>query len=169
MANAINTMEGDLRIRGSLSAERFEIPNGTIGSDQFNQDEPLEAVKQEHQYNQVKDFGSGSPVGTLCMHASIGPGTIVEFRALMRTIPGGTGNTSVDLRKNGVTVLNNPIVIDNTNTASVFEAASFISSAVKDYPDNSLLDIVVTQTAVSGGNNPGSGLLCQLVVREEAD
>jgi hypothetical protein len=84
-------------------------------------------------------------------------GTLKSFVAGSIVAALTTATVTLDLKKNGTTVLSAPITLDNANTARVVEAAT-ISNATLTAGD--VLEVVAT-AAASGGTLP-TGVFAEL-------
>jgi hypothetical protein len=84
-------------------------------------------------------------------------GTLVSIKAGSIAACAGAATITVDLKKNGSSVLTAVITLDNANTARVMEAGTFSSTSLVT---GDFLELVITATA--GGGTLGTGLLVQV-------
>ena len=159
-------MEGDVHVAGALSANSMSIPDGTVGNDDVASDADIAATKLQHQYQKNYSQESGTTVAAeeYIIHTVYGAAaTVVAFEAGLITIPDGDRTVTVDLHKNGTTILSAAIVLDSGNTTYVVEGATISSPTLAD---GDVLEVVVT-IGGSSGSNP-AGLFVNCVIREDA-
>lgn len=161
---SINTIEGDLRVRGAFVADMITLPANAVGDDQVNGTDPITADKLIHQYSPGwSQPNTTATAETRVIHVAKGPGTIEAFRAGSIAKNTGDSTVTVDLRKNGTTVLSSVITLDNANTNRVVEAGTLSGSPTVVAGD--VLEVVI---AISAGTGTlATGVFCQAVVREE--
>jgi len=90
-------------------------------------------------------------------------GTILEFSAGSVAIAVGAATVTVDLKKNGSSILTSVITLDSANTARVMETSSLTSTTLAA---GDFLEVVIVATA--GGGTIPTGLLVQLIHDEDA-
>lgn len=165
MATSLSTIDGDLLVRGLLRAANMVVPPGSVGDTGFNSGDPLTALKQQHQYpvRLVQVHGTAAVAERRAVHLAYAAGTIVAFTAGVTVACIGDSTITVDLRKNGTTVMSAPIVLDNTNTANASESGAV---SVTSYAAGDVLEVVVTVSAGTG--TLGQGLFTSAVLREAA-
>jgi len=162
---ALSTIEGDLRVRGTLQVDYFTPPAASVGDDQVSSASPISADKLKHQYLPTySQPNTTATTETRVIHVARSAGTIEGFRAGSIAACSGAATITFDLRKNGATVLSSVITLDNANTARVIEAGTLSGSPTVVAGD--VLEVVITATA--GGGTLGTGAFCQAIVREGA-
>lgn len=162
---SLSTIEGDLRVRGTLQADYFTPPAASVGDDQVSSASPISADKLKHQYLPTySQPNTTATTETRVIHVARAAGTIEGFRAGSIDPCSGAATITFDLRKNGTTVLSSVITLDNANTARVIEAGTLSGSPTVVAGD--VLEVVITATA--GGGTLGTGAFCQAIVREGA-
>lgn len=163
---ASSVIDGDVRIRGTLRADSFAPPANSIGNTEFDAADPLAATKQVHQYVQVyrQDHGAVAADKTSGIHVSHAAGTIIAFYATLKTANIGDSTVTVDLKKNGSTVLSAVASLDSGDAAYAVASGTINTAA---YAADSVFEAVVDATAGTG--TLGQGLTVTLVVREDAD
>lgn len=159
-------MEGDVHVAGHLSANTMDIPAGTIVNADVGGSADIDATKLEHQFQ--KNYSQATDANVVAaekiIHTVYGTtGTIVAFEAGIVTIPDGDRACTVDLHKNGTTVLSAVITLDSGNTTYVVEGGTISSASLAD---GDVLEVVI---AISGssGTNP-QGVFANCVIREDA-
>lgn len=155
---------GDLIVTGTLKAGAFSPPDNSVGNTEFNGNDPLTAAKQQHQYQQVYSQKRGVVAATerWTAHVANDAGTLVNVVAGMTLANAGAATVSVDVLKNGVTILSAPIVLDSTNVAYVVEIGTVVPPGTYVLGDS--FDVSVTATA--GGGTLGQGLYVALTFQE---
>lgn len=159
-------IESDVYIAGNLRSQTMSIPNGTLVDAAVNAAAGIAATKLEHQYNIAYAQASGataaaeSRVLTTCYGAT---GDIISFKAGSVAPCAGNATVTVDLTKNGTSVLSAAITLDSANTARVVEAGT-ISTATMVAGD--VLEAVIAVNAGTG--TLALGVFGQLITREDA-
>ena len=149
MASLIGTMQLDA---GAVRDEHFSNQSA----------HRLDADKMQHVYSQLETFNklsTDTPVSCTIVHRSIRvSGTVRKFCAGLVAV-GSSTSITVDLKKNGTTILSSPITLTNagTNRAAVEGTISSGTVAAGD-----LLEITVTVTSATGA----TGLFAQTDVEE---
>lgn len=157
-------IDGDVLVNGTLTAVTdFNCPAGSITNAAVDAAAAIEATKIIHQHQPVYAQGSATTAAaaTETLWIAYGAATLVAFRAGSVVANIGAAACTVDLKKNGTTMLSAVITLDNANTARVSEAATL---SVTSIAAGDVLEIVVTATA--GGGTLATGLFCQAVIRE---
>jgi hypothetical protein len=149
-----------LRFVGTLRLPSACVSDATVAGDAA-----IAVAKLLHQ--RVKTYSQPNTTATTetrCIHIVRGTsGTIKGFTAGTIVACSGAATITVDLKKNGSSVLASVITLDSANSARVVEDGSISSAsvAVGDW-----LEVVIT--APAGGGTLGTGLGVQLVIDEVA-
>lgn len=162
---ALSVLNADIHVAGTLTANNMVIPGNAVGNSQFKTGDPLAVTKQVHRvYPALKQTHGGAAVAqrevVRIAHAA---GTVSAVRAGVTVASTVDAEITVDVRKNGVSILASPLVLDSTDTAFTSALAS-ISTA--SYSAGDFLEVVVT-VDVAGGVL-GQGLRVELVCDEAA-
>lgn len=159
------TWPGDLYVRGTLRADDFNPPNGTINNGHIASGQ-IDANKLQQQIAALytQDHGTAVASKRSVIHVAHGDGTLIQFSAGTVVANVGAATITVDLRKNGTTVLSGTADLDNTVAAFDSELGTFASTT---YNASDVFEVVVTATA--GGGTLGQGLFVKLLAREDAD
>ena len=126
----------------------------------------LDPTKMRHQYCAVfaqANSAAASDTGRVIHVVKGATGTVVAFRAGSIVAATGNATVTVDLKKNGTTMLSAVITLDSSNTAYVLEEATLSVTAVVA---GDVLTLVIVAT-VGTGALP-TGLFAEVVVREDA-
>lgn len=160
-------IDGDLWVKGNVSGQSMTIPAGSVTNSAVKAAAGMDQSKLQHQhrksYNQA--FGSAVAAETRTVHIVYGAtGTILAFRASLNgLVCAGAAVITVDLKKNGASILSAVLTFNSTHTLRQILSGTFSSAALVA---GDVLDVVVT--AVAGGGTLGQGLGVDLVVAEDA-
>ena len=163
---AQSRFEGDAYFAGNLGAKTFSPPAGSITNAAVAALAGIDSTKLEHQHRVGWSQANVTAAAeTRVVYVCYGTaGTILDFRAGSIAKAVGDSTVTVDLRKNGTTVLSSVITLDSGNTNRVVEAGT-ISSGTLVAGD--LLEVVI---AVSAGTGTlATGVYAQAVINEDAD
>lgn len=146
------------------SGVTVHLPAGTVEADDIEAAAGVEYTKLQQFrapiYSQTGTAASATiPIGVV-YGAS---GTMVAIKAGSIVACVGAATITVDLKKNGTTMLSSVITLDNANTARIMEAGTL---SVTSLTAADFLELVVTATA--GGGTLGTGLLVQVWYSESA-
>jgi hypothetical protein len=164
---ATSRIDSDMHITGAFSCGTMAIPDGTIVNADFAAAADVDSTKLEHQYTKVyaQESATTAAAEDRCLHTVYGAtGTVVGFEAGSVTVCTVDAAITVDLHKDGTTILTTPIVLDSGNSVYTPEAGTVSSASVVD---GDVLEVVITVAA--GGGVLGDGVYCSLIVREDAD
>lgn len=159
-----STIHGDTQFTGDVSfAANVALPADCVGDDNFDSTEPLTAEKQEHRYIRTlaQVHGTAATAERRVIHCAHGAGVVTAVRAGVVVAAVGDSTVSVDVRKNGTTILSGAIVIDNANAAyaeedgtitvpalaagDVLEAVVTVSAGTGTLPQGLYVDVIVTE------------------------
>jgi hypothetical protein len=159
---AQSILEGDVHVTGVLTAADMRPSTGSITNAMVDAAAAIDATKVQQQY--LASYRVATPVTvTEYTHIARGAGTIVGVRAVIDTAPAAGNSYTIDVQKNGVTILSSTIsVTDATTPDSILTGTLSVTS----YVANDLFRVVVTTT---GGGSKGTGLLVQTILRESAN
>ena len=163
----LNTIDGDMLVRGDLKISgTAALGTASIGNSEFDLSDPLAAAKQEHQihktYGQV--HGSAATTERKPFHVARGAGSVVAVRAGLEVAAVGAATVTIDVRKNGTTILTAVVTLNSANTVYVAVAGAV---AVTAYVAGDVFEVVVVATA--GGGTLPQGVFLDFVAREAAD
>lgn len=154
--------EGDHVFNGTLVPRGISLPNGSVTSNSVLAGSNIDADKLEHrQWVMFAQPNTAAAAETRPVFVARGVGLITEIRVGSIAKAIGDSTVTVDVKKNGTSVLTAPVVLDNANTARLTEAAS-IDSAQDDLASGDWLEVVVTASAGTG--TLPTGLAVQITV-----
>lgn len=146
------------------SGQTCVLPSGVITAANIAAAAGVECSKLDHRSRQVYAQSGTAAAATAAIHYVIGTtGTINSFQCGVIGACVGDSTITIDLKKEGSSILSAAVVLDSTNAARAPEAGTLSSASVVA---GDLLEVVVTVSAGSG--TLGTGLFCILDVDEEA-
>jgi hypothetical protein len=154
-------------VQDVLSPQILNVPAGAVSDAGVNANAAIAASKQEHQYEHIKadPFATTTAVQRIVMHVVYGlTGTLIQFGCGVTTAAIGAATVTVDLYKNGSSILTSAITIDNTLATDTIRTATFTSAALAA---GDVLELNITAAAAGGGTLP-KGFFARLVMRELA-
>ena len=154
----------DLHILGRLSAVSMSVPADSIGSDSVDADDPIQSEKLEHQYTLThRQPGSVAAITADKIHIARGAGTIESVQVLTHTAPAAANSYTVNVKKNGTTILSSVVTVDNSTTANTVVNATL---SVTTFVAGDYFEVNIVSAA---GTSWGTGLIVQVVIRENAN
>ena len=144
----------------------FGLPAVCVGDTQINPSNPVTAIKMEHRFmpRMSQPFGVAAVAERKVVHRARSAGTVAAFWVGSTAANVGAATVTVDLLKNGVTVLVSPVVLTSANAAFVAVAASLAAGAA--YAAGDVLE--VSQTVAAGGGTLAQGAFGEPVLTEGA-
>jgi hypothetical protein len=161
-------MPGTIRdsdvIGGTMRPDVFVPPSGSIADDAVIAAANVAYTKLQQQKticgNQPNTTATTETRAIYVAYGTIG--TLLAFKAGSIAIAVGAATVTLDLKKNGTTVLSAPITLDSSNVARVVEAATI---SVPSFVAGDFFEVVITATA--GGGTIPTGLFYELVLYEK--
>jgi len=166
MALAAN-FQGDVYITGGLTPTTFNPPAGCINDNAVVAGAAIDAAKLQHQHEKAYAQESATTAVSEARVVHVVQGataTLVAFKAGCVVANVGAATVTVNLKKNGTTVLTAVVTLDNSQAAyAVVAAAGFTSTSLVA---GDVLEVVFT--AAASGGTLGKGAFAQVVLREKA-
>jgi hypothetical protein len=161
----MSTLNGNTHIDGTLTCKAFTPPANCITKTSIPVGAGIEYTKTEHLHRAVYSQPNTAATSETkaIAHVVGATGTLLNFLAGSIAPCSGAATITIDLKKNGSSVLSAVITLDNANTARVAEAGTITTTGVAA---GDLLEIVITATA--GGGTLGTGLYVVLNWKEDA-
>ena len=157
--------DGDVWVGGTLSANKFTPPAGSIGDSAIAVGAGIKATKTQHQnrahYAQPNTTAVTETKGLYVCYGATG--LVIDVRAGTITPCVGAATITIDVKKNGTSILSGVITLNNSNAARV-AAIGTVSGGTLVAGD--WLEVVVAATA--GGGTLGTGLLVVATIQEDA-
>lgn len=149
-------VDGDLRIKGELIPDSMSIPPNTVGDAQVVSTSPIQASKLYHRIQELvtQVHGTATVARREVIYVAKAEGNIADFFAGVVVANIGAATITVDLLKNGTTILTDTIVLDNSQAAYEIVANEGVTD--DSYIAEDVFEVVVTATA--GGGTLGQGL-----------
>ena len=147
-------------------ANTVGFPPGCIGDLQFNPSAPLDATKMKHRHARLlaQPFGVPAVAERRVVHRARAAGVVTSAYAGL-TAPGtGNATVTVDVLRNGVSMLTSPVVLGSTVVAYNSLPAPLVASPV--YAAGDVIEAVLTVAAGTGVL--GQGAFVALVLTEGA-
>ncbi len=166
MPTGSTTFDGDVFVRGTIYSSAQTYPAGSILDAAIASGANIGAAKLQFQRKIIYVNAASATSATaetkvvfIC-NAAAGA-TVVSFRAGCAVANIGAATVTVDLKKNGTTILSAPISLSSSQAAYAAVAAAFASTALVT---DDVLEVVITATA--GGGTLGKGLFAELIIKE---
>jgi hypothetical protein len=160
----MGTLNDNLQVNGQLSASQMIYPNGSIFDAAVNAAAAIQATKLQHQHRAMFAQGSSTTAtaATQVVHSVYGAsGSVIAFRAGCVVPCVGAATITVDLKKNGTSILSAPISLSSSQAARQLVAGTVTTPSLTQ---NDVLEVVITATA--GGGTIGQGLFVETTVNE---
>lgn len=158
-------VEEDMYFAG-VATFKTMVPNaGAISKAHVAAAAGIEASKLQHQYERiVSQPNTTATTETRIIHEVYGAtAQVLGFRAGSIAANVGAATVTVDLRKNGTTILTAVITLNASSVAYVSQAATVTSP---NLVTGDVLTVVITATV--GGGTLATGVWCQVVLTEDA-
>jgi hypothetical protein len=144
------------------------IPAESYGNREIDPGDPIAATKLDHQYtppfSQV--HGVAAADERRVVHVARAAGEVTAFWAGITQAAVGDSTVTVDLKKNGTSVLTSVITITSAKVAYEETNGAVVTTGAEEYAAGDVFEVVVDAT-VGTGTLP-QGLYAQPVFREAA-
>lgn len=159
-------INGNLNVAGSITCQSLTPPAGCITAAAIEAAAGIEASKQEHQHEPVfrQAHGTAAAARREVLHVVNGAtADLISFKVGNVVASIGNSTITVDLYKNGSSILSSTITLNSSSTAYSLSSGTFSSSTAVS---GDVFEVVVTVSAGSG--TLGQGVFASLVIREDA-
>lgn len=163
---ALSTLQGSYYFPGSVIFASITLPGSSVVDGSVTAAANISASKLEHQYQKTyrQSFSEDVVPDRAVIHRVYGAsGSIVDFVAGAVTAAGAASTCTVDLLKNGVSVLTSVITLSSSHAA--FELVSPVGYSNTSLSADDVLEVKIA--SVSGSNLP-KGVFADVVIRERA-
>jgi len=152
------------RFGGSvLFTVRPNLPAASIGDSEIDATRPLSVNKVKHLLRVTESQSGTAAAQTKVIHVCGSAATVLRVAAGSVTACSGNASISVDVRRNGTSILTTPIVLDSSVAAyTLVEGTLSTTSLAAD----SVLTIVVTVAPGTGAL--GTGVFATIELVEES-
>lgn len=142
-------VDGDMQVRGNVNCNSITLPQNAIdNSSQVKAGTNLNADKLEQRFFPAwSQPNSAASTETRTLFVARRSGTVNEVIAGSIAKATGDAVVTLDVKKNGTTILNAVITLDNANTNRLVELGSVTSSA---FVAGDWFEVVITATANTG-------------------
>ncbi len=139
------------------------VPAGSFGDTQIGTTNPIDATKLKHQYIDkiAQAAGSAAANERRVVHIARSAGSVTAIEAGITTAAVGDSTVTIDLKKNGSSILTSVITINSTHAAYAKVSGAIASGT---YAVGDVFEIVAV-TTVGTGTLP-QGLFSDAVFRE---
>ena len=164
----MSRIDDDLTVGGTLTAKNVNHPAGSVTNAAVAAAAGLAASKLEHQHQPcyAQESDTTAAAEDFVIHVIRGAtGRMMAFSAACVVANIGAAVVTVDLHKNGSSMLTAAITIDSGDAAYAIVAGT-IDPAKEDLVVDDVLEVVVTVAA--GGGTLGKGAFAQAVIVEDA-
>jgi hypothetical protein len=157
-------VEGDLYVNGGLSSKTFTAPSGSITNAMVATNAAIAATKVAHQHRLVlSQSGTATSVTQPIYHCYGATGTTIAVYAGSIAIAVGAATVTVDVKKNGTTILSGVVTLNSSSVARIGQAGTITVPALVA---GDVLEVVTVATA--GGGTLPTGLFVAVTVNEDA-
>jgi hypothetical protein len=163
---SLNVIDGDCLVRGTLSVNKFNPAAGSVTDASVNASAGIQTTKLRHRYTKHYAQPNATAITeTKTTHVVRGTNaTIMEAAAgsIVANIGGAT--VTIDVKKNGTSVLNSVITLNSSNTGRVAVTGS-LNGALVGCVAGDWIEVVVTATV--GGGTLATGVYAQVMIDED--
>jgi len=163
---ALNTINGDVLVNGVLYAKQMAVPAGTITDAGVSAAAGIQSTKLQQQRGETyTQMAANATViaERRVVHVVYGAtGLLLRFSAGSVVAHIGAAVCTVDLKKNGVSVLSAPITLNSSNVALTPVNATITTTGLVA---GDVLEVVTTATA--GGGTLATGVFAQVDFQED--
>lgn len=165
--SAPSVVQGDLVVTGNLSAGTQQLPASSVNNAAIAAGVLGNFIDPSKIESRLARFyaqpNTTATTETRAIHYTVGAtGVLQTFQAGSIAVAVGAATVTIDLKKNGTSVLTAVITLNSSSTARAAASATFSSTAIVAGDE---LEIVITATA-SGGTLP-TGVFVNLLLNED--
>jgi len=160
----VNRITGDLKVIGDIRCQTLTIPAETIVNADVNAAAAIAHTKLEHQHRITHGQDGTVAAETRAIFVCRGlTGEVLAVKAGCITPETGANSCTVDVKKDGTSVLTGAITLDNGNAAYTPEAGTLKTDATEDLAEDDVLTVVITTSS-----SDATGVYAVVTVREDA-
>jgi hypothetical protein len=167
-AAAVSRFDSDLQVDGHLTAKSMSIPASSIDDEDIKAGANIDPTKMRHEFRAryTQEASGNAAAATTVLHNARAAGTVNGVKVGLVTPPdtavGSSGRTAtIDIKKNGTTILSATVTLDSTNTAYVAVAGT-VSSAAYSAGDT----FTAVQTVGGSAGTHAKGVFVELSLYE---
>lgn len=165
-----NQFRNGLNVQGGFACDAFNPPTGCVTDASIaagvvgSQPNLIQTSKIWQQYSKNWSQAGTAVTERRVIHVSYGTaGQVLALWIGCVGVPAGAATVTVNLYKNGTSILTGVVTLNSATVAYALTAASF--GAGVTYATNDVFEIVVTATA--GGGTLPTEVFAQLIVNEQ--
>lgn len=162
-----NVLQGDLHVAGNFTAQTMSVPASSVKDGNIAAGAPGAYIAytkngQMHKTRFVQP-NTAATSETKPFYLAFGlTGTVLDIKVASIAVAIGAATVTVDVKKNGISILNSVVTLNNANTARVAVLASLLTTA---FAAGDFFEVVVVATA--GGGTLPTGLIIEMTVAED--
>jgi hypothetical protein len=166
MAGQRLSLDGDLVVQGLASFAAVAMPADSIGNNEIGTDDPVEAEKMRHRHNPAwrRPFSETAATYREVVHVAYGDGVLKSFQIGAGVVAAGDSTATVNLFKNGVTVLSGVPLITSTEVVRELVVGT-INPSLAAYVAEDVFEVSMTVSAGTG--TLPKGMFALMVFDEE--
>lgn len=152
---------GDMVVLGDLyfgPDSAITLPNDTVTNAKVASGDPLDAAKTDNSYQAILAQASTAATETKYVGIPRGVGTFLAFRVIQKTACAGSSTVTVDVKKNGVSILSAAITLNSASAVNTPIAGTITTSS---FSADDYLEIVITANQ-SGTDALATQVMAQL-------
>ena len=160
------TVDNDLIVPGTLYAKNMTAPPSSVTDSSVAAGANIATSKLRHKYHPSYGQANTAALSETRPLYVVRGATALVVKFCVGSIAAAAGNATVtvDLQKNGATVLTGVVTLNSSSVARLIQSASILTTAavVGDW-----FDVVITAT-IGSGTLP-TGVFCELEIDEDAN
>lgn len=158
------TVDQDLIVPGTLYAKNMTVPPSSVTDASVAAGAAVATAKLRHKFHPGDSQVGTSATETRPLYVVLGAtALLIKFKVGCIVLPIGAATVTVDLKKNGATVLTAVVTLNSSSVARIVQAASILTTAAVA---GDWFDAVITATA--GGGTLPTGVFWELEIDEDA-
>lgn len=160
------TLPTDLYVAGNVACKSLTLTAGCVVDASVQQNAGIQASKLQHQHQRIfsQDSTASAVSERKTVHVTYGASaTVIAFEAGAIAPATGNDTVTVDLWQNGVSILNSPITLNNSQSARQLVTSSLKSESSVA---GDVFEVNVTYTHNTG--TAPQGVFACLVMQESA-
>lgn len=161
-----NKIDGDMYVNGAFSSKTFVPPDGSIDDDAIEAFAEIDATKLDHQHQKgyAQESATNAASETRLLHVVRGAtATVVDFGAGAVVPLTGDDTCTVNLKKNGSSILSAAISLASSDVARALKTGTVSSP---NLVQGDVLEVTITPTHNTGALP--KGVYCNVTIREKA-
>lgn len=156
-------IDGDTYVDGAFSAKQIVLPAGAAGDNAIAPLAGIQASKLQHQHRAVfaQNSNANAAAQTVTLFVAVAAGVVNAVKAGAIVVALTTATATVDVKKNGTSILSAPISLTSSQTARQLVAGTVTTTP---FVAGDVFEVVVTASA--GGGTLAQGIFAYMDVTE---